>query len=77
MTPITAGALYKHVKTGTLYRVLTVGKDVKTLEDFVVYEAQYDNPVSKVWIRSKESFAGDAKSPDGTFHSRFTLVEEK
>ncbi len=75
MTPITIGALYKHVKSGTIYKVLAVGKDVKNLEEFVVYEAQYDNPVSKIWIRPKESFIGEAKSPDGTFHPRFVLVE--
>lgn len=76
MTPIILGALYRHVKSDTLYRVLAVGKDVKTLEEYVVYEAQYDNPVSKVWVRPRESFCGEAKSPDGTFHPRFVQVAE-
>lgn len=67
------GAVYRHEKTGTRYRLLAVGKHVKTLEEFVVYEALYDNPVSKVWIRPKDSFLGEAKSPEGTFHPRFTL----
>ena len=70
------GGVYRHVKTNTLYRLLAVGKHVKTLEEFVVYEAMYDNPVSKVWIRSKESFLGEAKSPEDTFHPRFTLEKE-
>jgi hypothetical protein len=76
MTPIHIGKIYKHVKTDTKYRVLAVGKDVEDLKEYVVYEALYDNPVSKVWIREKESFVGEAKSPDGTFHPRFSLVEE-
>lgn len=73
MTPLVVGGTYRHEKTGTRYRVLAVGKHVKTLEEFVVYEALYDNPVSKVWVRSKESFVGEAKTPEGTFHPRFTL----
>jgi hypothetical protein len=73
MTPLVVGGIYRHEKTGTRYRVLAVGKHVKTLEEFVVYEALYDNPVSKIWIRSKESFIGEAKTPEGTFHPRFAL----
>ena len=75
MTPLKEGAVYEHVKTSRQYRLLVIAKDSKTLEEFVVYEALYDNPVSKVWFRSKESFVGEAKSPDGTFHPRFRLVE--
>lgn len=76
MTPIHIGKVYTHVKTGTKYRVLAVAKDVEDLREFVVYEALYDNPVSKVWIREKDSFTGEAKSPDGTFHPRFVLSGE-
>ena len=77
MMPLIVGAVYRHVKTGTHYRLLVVGKHVKTLAEYVVYEALYDNPVSKVWIREKESFLGEAKSPEGTLHPRFALEEEK
>lgn len=73
MTPIKVGAVYEHVKTGTRYRLLAVGKRTKTLEDLVVYEALYDNTVGKVWIRPVAEFIGEAKSPDGTFHPRFRL----
>lgn len=76
MTELRVGAVYVHVKTNTRYRVLAVGRHVKTLDELVVYEALYDNPVSKVWVRSKDSFLGEAKSPDGSFHPRFTLEEE-
>ena len=76
MTKLVLGGVYRHVKTNTTYRLLAVGKDVENLTEYVVYEALYDNPVSKVWIREKESFVGDAKSPEGTFHPRFELIEE-
>jgi hypothetical protein len=71
------GSTYVHLKTGTRYRLLAVGKHVKTLEEFVVYESLYDNPVGSVWIRSKESFLGEAKSSDGSFHPRFEIEVDK
>lgn len=76
MTELKVGAVYVHVKTGTRYRLLALGKHVKTLQEYVVYESLYDNPVSKIWIREKESFIGEAKSPDGTFHPRFQIEAE-
>jgi hypothetical protein len=47
---------YQHSKTGNYYRVITLGKDTETLEDLVVYEALYDNPKSKIWIRPLKMF---------------------
>ena len=74
MTPIHIGGVYEHVKTGHKYRVLSVGKDSETLEDLVVYEALYENKVSKVWVRPLVSFTGDAKTPEGTMHPRFRFL---
>lgn len=71
MMQLTVGGIYRHVKTDTRYRLLAVGKHVETLEELVAYEALYDNTVSKVWVRSKEEFLGEAQSPDGSFHPRF------
>lgn len=72
---IKVAATYEHVKTGNLYRVLALAKDSKTLEDLVVYEALYNNEVSKVWVRPKSSFLGFAIGADGVKHSRFRLVQ--
>jgi len=47
---------YKHSKTGKLYKVLSIAKHSETLEDFVVYEALYKNPKSKLWIRPLKMF---------------------
>ena len=48
--------IYRHSKTGDLYRVHFVGKHSETLEEMVVYEALYDNPVSKMWVRPASMF---------------------
>ncbi len=77
MTELRVGGVYRHEKTGTRYRLLAVGKHVTSLTEYVVYEALYDNPVSQYWVREKESFIGEAKSPDGTYHPRFVLEEPK
>ncbi len=42
---------YRHYKGG-LYRVVGIAKHSETLEDMVVYEALYDNPLGKLWVRS-------------------------
>lgn len=76
MMPLLPGAVYRHVKTNTLYRLLAVAKHVETLEELVVYEALYENTVSKHWVRPKSEFLGEAQSPDGTFHPRFVLERE-
>jgi hypothetical protein len=51
MENIKVGDLYEHSKTKNKYKVIALGKHSETLEDMVVYEAQYDNPKSKIWIR--------------------------
>jgi hypothetical protein len=48
--------IYKHSKTGNLYKVHFVAKHSETLEDFVVYECLHENDKSKYWIRPKEMF---------------------
>jgi len=47
---------YRHSKTGNLYRAIAVGKDSETLVDMVIYEALYENPVGKIWIRPLTMF---------------------
>ena len=48
--------LYRHSKTGNKYRVIGLAKHSETLEDLVVYEALYDNPKSKTWVRPLAMF---------------------
>ncbi|MEX0673107.1 MAG: DUF1653 domain-containing protein [Candidatus Paceibacterota bacterium] len=59
--------IYKHFK-GDKYRVIGVCKHSETLEELVMYEALYDNPESKLWVRPLGIFMetierGDTKTP--------------
>ena len=40
--------IYQHSKTGKMYKVIGIAKHSETLEEFVVYEALYANPKSKL-----------------------------
>lgn len=71
---VTTGT-YKHAKTGNLYRVLGVAKHSETLEDIVVYEALYDNPKSKLWVRPLSMFEEEVEI-EGKKRKRFERVEE-
>jgi len=48
--------IYKHSKTGNLYKVHFIAKHSETLEDMVVYEALYKNDKSKFWVRPISMF---------------------
>lgn len=65
--------IYKHSKTGNLYRVHFVAKHSETLEDMVVYETLYENPKSKFWIRPLSMFE-DLVEIGGKKIQRFVLV---
>lgn len=47
---------YQHSKTGNYYQVVGVAKHSEILEEVVVYEALYDNPTSKLWVRPLKMF---------------------
>lgn len=47
--------VYRHYK-GKKYRVIGLAKLESSLEDMVVYETLYKNPVSKLWIRPINDF---------------------
>lgn len=46
---IVEGGIYRHNKTGNLYKVLNIAKHSETLEDVVVYMALYSE--GKIWVR--------------------------
>ncbi len=52
--------LYKHYK-GKKYRVLGVAKHSETLEDMVIYEALYENEISKLWVRPLKMFCEEVE----------------
>lgn len=67
--------IYKHSKTGNLYKVLGLAKHSKTLEDLVVYECLYDNPQSKIWVRPLEMFIEEVEI-EGIQKPRFQFVSQ-
>ena len=73
MKDVSVGGVYKHYK-GNLYRVIGIAKHSETLEELVVYEALYDNPRSKLWIRPKEMFLEDVVI-NGQSTPRFKLIK--
>lgn len=66
--------IYQHFKGGK-YRVLGVAKHSETLEDLVVYEALYDNPRSKLWVRPLAMFLEEVER-DGIKQPRFTYLKD-
>ncbi len=47
--------VYRHYRW-TIYKIIGIWKHSETLEDLVIYEALYDNPVSKIWCRPLSNF---------------------
>lgn len=71
---IEVGAFYRNTKNNNIYRVLAISKHSETLEDLVIYEAQYDNPMSKVWARPIAMFFEEVER-NGIRQPRFERVE--
>ena len=65
---------YQHYK-GNFYKVLGVGKHSETLEELVVYEALYDNPDGKLWVRPLKMFTEEIVV-NGKKLPRFKFVEK-
>lgn len=67
--------IYRHYK-GKLYRVLGVGRNSETLEEFVVYQALYESEFGKnaFWIRPKAMFFEEVEV-EGKKVARFMFVE--
>ncbi len=66
---------YQHSKTRNFYKVIGVAKHSETLEEFVIYEAMYSNPKSKLWVRPIKSFLEKVEI-NGKMIPRFKFVRE-
>ncbi|MBI5655235.1 DUF1653 domain-containing protein [Candidatus Uhrbacteria bacterium] len=64
---------YRHY-SGKAYKVIGIGKHSETLEDMVIYEALYDNQLSKIWIRPVAMFTEIVPWPDGNSRPRFEFI---
>ena len=67
--------IYKHSKKGNLYRVIGIAKQSETMEDLVVYEALYENEVSKLWARPAGMFL-EKVLINGNYVPRFVFVSD-
>lgn len=67
--------IYQHYKGGT-YRIIGVAKNSNNLEEFVVYEALYNNPESKLWVRPLKEFTEEILWPDGTTKPRYNFLNK-
>jgi hypothetical protein len=74
MTELELGK-YQHYKTQNFYQVIAVAKHSETLEELVVYEALYDNPTSKFWVRPLKMFKEKVVA-NGKKVPRFKFIEE-
>ncbi len=71
---IKIGGTYRHYKDN-LYKVIALAKDSGTLQDIVVYEALYPNPLSRVWIRPYSEWTEEVTTSKGEKVARFILEE--
>jgi hypothetical protein len=70
---IKVGGIYQHYR-GDRYKVLAVSRHSEDLSWYVVYEALYDNQVSKIWHRPLAMFLEEIEV-NGVRTPRFKLVE--
>ena len=63
---------YRYYK-GNEYNVLMVATHSETLEKYVVYEALYENKVSKLWVRPLKMFVEKVEK-DGKLIDRFEYI---
>lgn len=71
MNPILLG-VYRHFKNNR-YEVIGFAKHSETMEDMVIYKAQYGN--RETWVRPLTLFVGDVEI-DGKAVKRFEYIKE-
>lgn len=73
------GKQYRHYKNGHTYTVLALARHSETLEELVVYRAEYESPdfgFGAVWARPRAMFE-ECVTHGGMLVPRFTLINEK
>ena len=70
------GSLWQHFK-GNKYRIVCVAKHSESLVEMVVYEALYENPEGKYWVRPKVMFLEKMTREGKTFFRYEPIKEEK
>lgn len=75
MDKIKPGQIWKHSKKGGTYKIVALAKHSETLEDLVVYEALYENDLSKVWVRPLSMWQEEVEI-NGEKKPRFIFVND-
>jgi len=73
MNEIKPGQIWKNNKRGGTYKIIAIAKHSETLEDMVIYEALYDNPMAKIWARPLSMWQ-EIVEINGEKKPRFELV---
>lgn len=66
------GSTYEHYK-GKKYRIIALAHHSETLEEMVVYECLYNNPLGKIWVRPRKMFE-EKVSVEGKVKDRFKKI---
>jgi hypothetical protein len=66
---------YQHSKTGNYYWVIGLARHSETLDEYVIYEALYENSLGKTWIRPLKMFLEEVEL-QGKKVPRFRFVGE-
>ncbi len=66
--------IWRHYNKNKDYRIITISCCTETLQWHVVYEALYDNEVSKIWHRPLDMFL-ETVEIDGAQVPRFKHIE--
>lgn len=74
MNSLKIGSIYQHFK-GKHYKILYQAKSSESLEDLVVYEALYDNPSGKIWVRPLSMFL-ESVEINGATVPRFKFLKD-
>ena len=74
ISQIESGQIWRHYKNKD-YRIIAVSCHSEDLTWYVVYEALYDNNVSKIWHRPLDMFL-ETIEIDGTLTPRFIRVSD-
>jgi hypothetical protein len=72
MTEVKIGGRYRHYK-GKEYVVLGVVRHSESLDEHVLYDCDYDNPLGKTWVRPLKMFCQEIEV-DGKLQPRFAFV---
>lgn len=73
--PALKPGIYRHYK-GNLYRVIGIALHSETGEQLVTYEALYNNPKSKLWVRPLSLFTEQVEI-NSLLQPRFKYLAER